>query len=145
MPKDSGQAKFSAAYGIAVALYERGFGVCHLNPAYTNDPKYLALTQKVKVEHDPEVQAQYPKWRGAKVCVHLKNGQKLQTEVYDLKGSPKHPVGFEELRNKFTANVAPLLSEGETERLIGQIMTLEQAESVWPLVEFLMKPVICRA
>lgn len=140
-PKDSGQAKFSSAYGIAVALYEKGFGVCHLNPEYTENPKYLEMAEKVTVEQDPDVQAVYPTRRGAKVKIYLKDGRELATEVYDLKGSPNNPVGFEEIKNKFVANVKNLMSAEDLEKLIDMVMNLEKMESVEPLMEILTKQI----
>lgn len=140
-PKDSGEAKFSAAYGIAVALYEKGFGVCHLNPEYTNDPKYLEIAKRVTVEQDPSVQAVYPQKRGAKVTVYLRDGRELSEEVYDLKGSPNNPVGFEEIKNKFTANVKSLLPKEEMERLIDLVMNLETLPSLDPIMEIVTKSI----
>lgn len=138
-PKDSGQAKFSSAYGIAIALYENGFGVCHLNPEYTNDTKYLELAERVTVEQDPEVQAVYPTRRGAKVKIYLKDGLELSAEVYDLKGSPNNLVGFEEIKNKFITNVKNLMPEEEMNRLIDLIMNMEKLDSVDEVMEILTK------
>lgn len=140
-PRDSGEAKFSSAYGIAVALYEKGFGVCHLNPEYTNDPKYLELAERVTVEQDQDVQAVYPKKRGAKVKVFLKDGRELETEVYDLKGSSNNPVGFEEIRNKFTANVKTMMPEKEMDHLIDLIMNLDRMDSVHEIMEILYRQI----
>ncbi len=140
-PKDSGQAKFSSAYGIAVALYEKGFGVCHLNPEYTEDPKYLSMAERVTVEQDADVQAVYPTRRGAKVKVFLKDGRELAAEVYDLKGSPNNPVGFEEIRGKFVANVKNLMSEENLNALLDMVMHLDEMESVEPLMKILTAPI----
>lgn len=140
-PKDSGQAKFSSAYGIAVALYEKGFGVCHLNPEYTSDPKYLELANRVTVEQDADVQAVYPTKRGAKVKIFLKDGRELSTEVYDLKGSPGNPVGFEEIKNKFVSNVKSMMSGEDLNRLIDMIMNLDQMDSVEPIMEILTRAI----
>ena len=141
-PKDSGEAKFSSAYGIAIALYEKGFGVCHLNPEYTENPRYLELAARVTVEQDQDVQAVYPTKRGAKVKIFLKDGRELSTEVYDLKGSPNNPVGFEEIKNKFTANVKNLMTEEDLNTLIDMIMSLETMNSVEPVMEILTKPMV---
>ncbi|MCI8454399.1 MAG: MmgE/PrpD family protein [Lachnospiraceae bacterium] len=136
-PKDSGEAKFSSAYGIAVALCEKGFGVRHLNPEYTQNPIYVGLAGCVDVEWDASVQAVYPKKRGAKVTVWLTDGRILTTEVYDLKGSPKNPVGFKEIRDKFIANVGNLMENERMERLIEGIMNLEKLDTVEPIMEIL--------
>lgn len=138
-PADSGEAKFSAAYGIGVALYEKGFGVCHLNQEYTQDPRYLSMAERVTVEWDHDVQSVYPTRRGAKVKVYLKDGRVLGTEVYDLKGSPNNPVGFGEIKNKFTANVGTLMPKEEMGRLIERIMKLETLDSPAEILE-----IVCR-
>lgn len=138
-PADSGQAKFSAAYGVAIALYEKGFGVCHLNPEYTKNPRYLELASRVTVEQDADVQAVYPKKRGAKVKIFLKDGRELAAEVYDLKGSPGNPVGFEEIKNKFVSNVRNLMSEEDLNALIDGIMRLDELDSVDPVMKILTK------
>lgn len=141
-PKDSGQAKFSVAYGLAVALCEKGFGVCHLNQEYTENSKYLELADRVVVEWDEEVQSVYPKKRGAKVKVYLKDGREVATEVYDLKGSPNNPVGFEEIKNKFISNVKNLMTEEDLNELIYMIMTLDKMDSVEPIMDILSKPIL---
>ena len=88
-PQNSGQAKFSLAYGSAVALKDHCFGVGHLTaPSYTN-PDYLALAERVTCAVDPSVQAKFPQQRGAKVKIILKDGRTYEKELYDLKGSPK--------------------------------------------------------
>ena len=91
------------------------------------------------VEQDPEVQSVYPTRRGAKVKIYLKDGRELAAEVYDLKGSPNNPVGFEEIKNKFVANVKNLLTAEDLESLLDMVMNLEKLESVEPLMAILTK------
>ena len=66
----------------------------------------------------------------------------MSTEVYDLKGSPNNPVGFEEIKNKFTANVKNLMTEEDLNTLIDMIMSLETMDSVEPVMEILTKPMV---
>ena len=87
------------------------------------------------------MQAVYPKKRGAKVKVFLKDGRELETEVYDLKGSPNNPVGFEEIRNKFTANVKTMMPEKEMDHLIDLIMNLDRMDSVHEIMEILYRQI----
>ena len=63
-PKNSGEAKFSLAYGSAVALREHGFGVASLMERSYTDPDTLKLADRVTCEIDPDVQALFPKKRG---------------------------------------------------------------------------------
>ena len=136
-PRDSGEAKFSLAYGVALALHEHAFGIVHLSEKYTQDPVNKSLAERVTIVVDPEVQALYPGKRGAKVKVTLKDGRIFEKEVYDLKGSPANPVGWNEIEKKFRANAGALLSEEQTERVINMIAKLETLDDVDSLMEIL--------
>lgn len=129
-PKNAGEAKFSLAYGAAVALREHGFGVSHLTEAYYTDPETLALAERVITEVDPEVQAVYPKKRGARIKVTLKDGTVLGKELYDLKGSPGNPVGWPELSDKFRANAKSVIIEDAIEALLEKLSRLETLDSI---------------
>ncbi len=110
-PENPGEAKFSIAYGVALALIDRGVAVRHLKEAAFTNPEYLELADKVSVHIDEEVNARYPKRRGAKVTIVMEDGACYTMECYDLKGSPQNPSGLEELEKKFITNAAGLLRE----------------------------------
>lgn len=136
-PKDSGEAKFSLPYGVALALHEHAFGIVHLGDSFINDPVNRELAERVTVEVDPEVQSYYPKKRGAKVEIALKDGRVFRREVYDLKGSPANPVGWPEIEKKFRANAACLLHEKEMERTIEIIRQFDEQEDVAELMRLI--------
>lgn len=138
-PLNSGEAKFSIAYGIAVAICGRGFGIGSLKQDSTTNPRYLALADKVVTEIDSEAQAEYPTRRGARIRITLKSGEVLTEEVYDLKGSPKNPVGLEDIKAKFIANVKDFLPEEERNRVIHFVLNLEKMEDISPLLDLLSK------
>ena len=116
-PQNPGEAKFSIPYGIAAALRDRNVGVRHLKEAAFTDPAYLELADRVQVRVEEEVNRQYPKRRGARVTILLKDGTRYEEECYDLKGSPQNPVGFDQLLDKFDAAAAGLLNSAVTEEI----------------------------
>ena len=64
-----------------------GAGICHLTEEYRKNPEILGLAAPCEGGGEiSEVQAVYPKKRGAKVAVTLKSGQRFEEELYDLKG-----------------------------------------------------------
>lgn len=136
-PKNSSEAKFSLPYGVALALHEHCFGAGHLEEQYTQDPINRQLAQMVSVEVDPDVQALYPKRRGARVKVFLKDGTVYEKELYDLKGSPGNPIGWIELEKKFRANVSSALSFEQTERLLDLIRQLDRQSSTAAMMKIL--------
>lgn len=108
-PRNPSEAKFSIAYGVAAALIDHNVSVFHLQEsAYTNN-KYLSLAGRVQVSVDSAVNGLYPKKRGAKVKIIMKDGGTFCQECYDLKGSPQNPVDLSQLIAKFktVANSLP--------------------------------------
>lgn len=136
-PKNSGEAKFSLAYGCAVALREHGFGVADLMEQSYTDSETLKLADRVTCEIDPNVQAFFPKKRGAKVRIELKNGMVYEKELYDLKGSPNNPVSTEELARKFMSSARAAMPEERAEKLLSTLRTVEQQAGMSDLVELL--------
>jgi len=136
-PKKTAEAKFSMAYGIALALHEHNVGICHLAPAYWEDPVNRKLANLVTVVIDPTVQSYYPKKRGAKVQIKLKDGRILEKELYDLKGSPKNPVDWNGLLRKFEASVTGVLGAPVIVNLIEAINTLEQIKDINTVMQVL--------
>ena len=136
-PQNPGEAKFSIAYGIAAALADHGVAVRHLTePFYTNE-RYLETARKVTTTIDEHVNALYPKRRGAKVTICLKDGAVCTEECYDLKGSPQNPVGFEELRNKFVVAATGLLSDNAIRTVLQKCADLEQEKDAGDLLALL--------
>lgn len=121
-PRNSGEAKFSIAYGAAVALIDHGVAVRHLKEEAYTQKRYLELAGKVSVRIADQVEALYPKRRGAVVSIVLKDGTVFEEACYDLKGSPQNPVGYDELVRKFITAATGLLSDdaiGEVQRRCG--------------------------
>ena len=129
-PKNSGEAKFSLAYGAAAALRDRAFGIAHLTEPYYTDPELLALAQNVTCGIDPEVQAAFPERRGAKVEIVCRDGRRFEKTLYDLRGSSRKPVGWAELQDKFIANARPNFSDERLEQILRLLKELEQVEDV---------------
>ena len=125
-PVSAAEAKFSLAYGVALALHEHGVGTGHLTPRYWEDEINKQLANKVTVVVDPEVQAVYPGKRGARVRITLSDGRSFSKELYDLKGSPKNPVSWQDLVNKFKANVCSVFDDNEIYYMVDFIEKMEQ-------------------
>jgi 2-methylcitrate dehydratase PrpD len=137
VPKTPGEAKFSIAYGAAVALYDHGVAVRHLTEAEYTQKKYLDLADRVSVCIDDTVESLYPKRRGAKVRIVLKDGTAYEEECYDLKGSPQNPVGFDELVKKFRTAATGLLCEQAIAKVQKQCAELEAQSDMGALLALL--------
>lgn len=138
-PRNAGEAKFSLAYGCALALREHAFGIAGLSADHYTDADTLALAEKVVCEIDPAVQAQFPRRRGAKVRIALRDGRVFEKELYDLKGSPNNPIGWAELEKKFMANATALLRCADAARILELVSALDTLETVDELMALLCK------
>jgi 2-methylcitrate dehydratase PrpD len=138
-PKNSGEAKFSLPYGVALALSEHSVGVGHMSAEHWDNSLIKKLAGLVSVSVDPEVQAKFPVKRGAKVEILLKDGRSFERECYDLKGSPNNPVGWTELASKFVVNATGVISQVNIEQLMQKIADFEQEKAVTTLIKLLTR------
>lgn len=86
---------------------------------------------------DPGVQSVYPGKRGAIVKITLQDGRTFSKELYDLKGSPKNPVSWQDLVNKFKSNVSSVLNTEEIGLMIEYIRKMEQDEDIQDFTKML--------
>lgn len=109
---------YSAAVAVAgiaepVSLAERRFSIPHLvSAALTHDPakafdpgaepdaELHALTRRVRLVVDPEIDGRFPSRRGARVTVSV-NEERYSTDVPDRSGSPEKPLDDDQLAAKF--------------------------------------------
>ena len=136
-PKNPGEAKFSLPYGVAAALYDHGVAVRHLTREYYTQEKYLTLSNKVFVRIDKDVDALYPRRRGAVVRITMKDGQFYEKSCYDLKGSPQNPVGFDELVRKFNTAASGLLSQEVADEVRTRCASFEKESGTAELLSLL--------
>lgn len=138
-PETPSQAKFSIAYGVALALREHSVGVCHLNQKYIQDSQLRQLADLVTAEVDQDIQALYPTRRGSRIRVVLKDGKVLEKELFDLKGSPDNPVGWRELEKKFVDNLTGVYPAEQIRQMSKELFELEQVADICQLTDILHK------
>lgn len=136
-PRDTGEAKFSMAYCVAVGIREGAVGLMHLKEPYLSDPELLSLCEKVSVAVDPAMQAQYPDRRGARVGIALSGGQTVEETCYELKGSPEKPVSWDEIVDKVKANGTPALTTEQCEGLATAAAALEEGDNLTTTMKIL--------
>lgn len=136
-PHNSGEAKFSIAYGVAVALLDHGVAVRHLKEEAFRQDRYLKLAARVSICVDQDVDALYPKRRGAVVRIFMKDGTEYEESCYDLKGSPQNPVGFTELVGKFETAATGLLTPENIRHVRERCAAFEQETEIGSFMELL--------
>lgn len=131
-------AQMNIPYGAAVTLLEGDASVEQYTEEKIRDPKVLDLTSKVKVVHDPELDA---KGESHAYYVHVEittvQGQKHATEVYWAKGTPANPLSEKELANKCHRLADSVIGPSKVDRLIDLVLNLDEVEEVSLLLELM--------
>jgi 2-methylcitrate dehydratase PrpD len=129
-PRTAFEAKFSTAYCVAAAFVLGSVRLRTFEPDALADPRLRALTAKVRVVADEDMERAFPGRRAATVTVLDRAGREHVAERLTRKGDPDDPLTDAELVAKFTDLVTPVLGDGGTERLSAALWSLADAPSV---------------
>jgi 2-methylcitrate dehydratase PrpD len=130
-PQSPINAKFSLPYTVGLALSRGRVTLDDFGPESLADAAILSLAKRVTYE-------EIPGWgmdraASGELDLRLKDGRVLSRKVDPARGHPLNPVTRDELAAKFrdcAARAANPPSAAESERLIGAVLALEDAQDV---------------
>ena len=93
-------AQFSLPYVVSACLIDGEMGPAQLKADRLSDPAVLELSQKVKVNVDPELTRAYPGVTASRVEIRLKSGRTLVKQVDIPQGDPRSPMTAEDVAGK---------------------------------------------
>ena len=96
-------AKFSVPYCIAVGLLDGVAGLKEFTDSRLKDLELIKLTSKISYEINPN--DEYPQNYSGNIKIFKKNGDILSANQPCLRGGKKDPLSFEEVKQKFHANL----------------------------------------
>jgi 2-methylcitrate dehydratase PrpD len=102
-----------ATFAVDGQLHAPGF-----LPERLQRPEVSALRNRVAVRENREFTAALPSERPTSVTITWSDGSRTSGSVRNAKGNPDHPMGFDEVIAKFTANVDTVLTEPVVQRCI---------------------------
>jgi len=123
--RSRGDAYFNIPYGLSVRIVLGradwdAFDVRHLE-----NPKVKRLIDKIKVLIAEDIDRAYPKERGARVTIKLKNG-KIFTSFQPLpRGEPELPISLDETAEKFRREAEGYLKEEDINKIIFKVRSAE--------------------
>ena len=117
-PKTGDEAKFSIPFGIAVALVHGDAFVDRFIDQNLKDKQIQKLMRTVTVEHDPELDRDYPVKRGVRVEIATKGGSAFRHTLDLARGEPECPYSKSEIEDKFK-----YLTSGIIDLQVGQRIT----------------------
>ena len=122
-------AQFSLPYVVAACLIDGEMGPAQLKEERISDSAILELSEKVKINVDPELSMAYPGTTPSRVEIRLKSGQTLVKQVDIPKGDPRDPMTAEDVADKLK-RFASRKDEKTMDKIIGLSLELERVGSI---------------
>jgi 2-methylcitrate dehydratase PrpD len=122
-------AQFSLPYVVSACLIDGEMGPAQLREDRISDSAILELSEKVKVNVDPELGAAYPGMTSSRVEIRLRSGERLVKQIDIPKGDPRDPMKAEDLAGKLR-RFASEKNEETLDKIVGLTLELEKMGDV---------------
>jgi 2-methylcitrate dehydratase PrpD len=122
-------AQFSLPYVVAACLMDRKLGPAQLTEKRIADPDIIALSKKVTVKMDDELNKLYPEKTSSRVTIRLKGGGTLIKQVDLPKGDPRSPMDAVDVTDKLK-EFSGARDKVKINRTIELVMDLESLGSL---------------
>ena len=141
-PQTDVDAQFSIFYAVAVAMLFGKPGTtlldCFTEKMRTN-PRLLALTAKISVKADPELEKVYPQQIPTVIVMTMKDGKAYRYKVDTPKGDPQWQLTRAELRTRFEDLAGRVFDDARVGRIHDAVYALEDARDVRALVRLCVR------
>ena len=123
---------------VAAILIEGNltFDMAHDYARFQN-PRVLALKEKVQLIADTEMEKSGPRFQGL-VEVTLRDGRVMREHVSDCRGRPENPMNPEEVEKKAAWLMEPVLGKNNVDQIIDSVRRIESLSSVRDLTKLLV-------
>jgi 2-methylcitrate dehydratase PrpD len=135
-PRDTEEAQYNLAYGLACAILKGKFGPEEVMPPAISDPQTLAFMARIEPVEDPEIQKGFPAKRQARVEITTTDGRVFDSGVVDARwGVPADRPTDQDLVEKFQRVTEPVLGRSRAQALQELIWNLEREPRAARLVD----------
>ena len=135
-PRDTEEAQYNLAYGLACAVLKGKLGPSEVVPPAIFDPLTLDFMDRIKPVEDPEIQKEFPAKRRARVEITTSEGRVFDSGIVDAPwGTSANRPGDQELIDKFRAVAGPVLGDPRMQELQNMIWNLEHEPEAVRLFE----------
>ena len=141
-PRNTLAGKFSLPFSLATTIVNGSSGVASFTWDQIDRYDIRKLAAKVIVREDPEMSAQLPARRPAKLTITLKDGTQLEAATETNRGDWSDPYQPDELREKYLSLTGRLWTQAGTEDVHGEIMALDHAPGIKRLSELMRNAVL---
>lgn len=125
-PTSVSAAKFSLAFGVALALCRGDAFTDKFSEENIDDPEIRNLAARVQVDVGDDWARAYPGLRGAEMIVTLDDGHDHRWKIDLPHGEPEDPATLEEIQKKFMANASLAVTELQAEAIMDKVLNFER-------------------
>ena len=134
-PANAYEAQFSVPYMISRVLVSGGYTLEALEPEAYQDPRTLALCQKVSYSVDPN--SRFPTYYSGEVVIKTVDGRTLRHREDVNRGADQRPLSAEEIINKFMANAERTFTPARAADVRDAVLALDEGTDVAALAALL--------
>lgn len=125
-PRDTEEAQYNLAYGLACAVLKGKLGPSEVAPPAIFDPLTIGYMDRIKPVEDPEIQKEFPAKRRARVEITTSDGRVLDSGIVDAPwGTSANRPTDQELIDKFQVVAGAVLGDTRIHELQKVIWNLE--------------------
>ncbi len=135
-PRDTEEAQYNLAYGLACAVLKGKLGPSEVVPPAIFDPLTLEFMDRIKPVEDPEIQKEFPAKRRARVEITTSEGRVLDSGIVDAPwGTSANRPTDQELIDKFRTITGAVIGAPRVQELQNMIWNLEHESEAVRLLE----------
>ena len=129
-PENVVDAQFSMPFGAAVAILRRRAFIDEFQIDLISSREVKDLMQKIKCQHNPELDKDYPKVWPSIVKIETTKGRVFEERVDYPKGDPENPLTWEELTDRYNLLSKAVYSEDKRRQIKEVVTNFEKVENV---------------
>lgn len=137
-PDTTEQAQYSLPFPVATAFVHGEITPAHLGDPRRVDPEVRRLAATMGLEASPSHEQHYPARLSAQVDLVYTDGSRLRTGVSSAPGGPDNPLTDVELRTKYRALTAGVLTVDQAATIEQAVAALPEADAAKSLIETLL-------
>jgi len=134
-PANAYEAQFSVPYMIARVLVAGSYTLEALEPEAYQDPRTLALCEKVSYSVDPN--SRFPTYYSGEIIIKTVDGQTLRHREDVNRGADQRPLSAGEIVEKFTANAERKFTPTRASQISEAVLNLDGGTDVAELAALL--------
>jgi 2-methylcitrate dehydratase PrpD len=130
-------AQMSLRYNIAVALMDGQAYLEQFTPERIVEPRVVALSRRVDIEIDPDIDRAYPAIYGGRVSLALRDGRTMTRRVDYSLGMPENPMPRAQIERKYLSLASAAVGDEAARRILALANGLFDASGAAPLAQAL--------